>query len=95
MEAPREIWGNAAPPVSPAVACTMNLATQFFLVYLGVALVKTTQELGGNSPFLTKMGGLLTLAKFTVNFAPMLANDTTYRRISCKKLDILRRIFTI
>merc|ERR1719420_1436308 len=73
MEGPKEIWGEeGAPPVSPAVACTMNLTTQFFLVYLGVALVKTTQELGGNSPFLSKMGGLLTLAKFTVNFAPML-----------------------
>merc|ERR1719181_927308 len=73
MEGPKEIWGEeGAPPVSPAVGCTMNLATQFFLVYLAVALVKTTQELGGHSPLLTKLGGLLTLAKFTVNFAPML-----------------------
>merc|ERR1719364_422410 len=73
MKGPKEIWGEeGAPPVSPAVACTMNLATQFFLVYLGVALVKTTVELSGPSPFLTKLGGLLTLAKFTVNFAPML-----------------------
>merc|ERR1719364_65618 len=73
MEGPKEIWGEeGAPPVSPAVACTMNLATQFFVVYLGVALVKTTVELGGASPFLVKMQGLFTLAKFTVNFAPML-----------------------
>jgi len=73
MEGPKEIWGEeGVPPVSPAVQCTMNLTTQFFLVYLGVALVKTTVELSGPSPFLTKMGGLLTLAKFTVNFAPML-----------------------
>lgn len=73
MKGPKEIWGEeGAPPVSPAVACTMNLATQFFVVYLLVALVKTTQELSGNTPFLTKLGGLLTLAKFTVNFAPML-----------------------
>merc|ERR1719207_452174 len=73
MEGPKEIWGEeGAPPVSPAVACTMNLTTQFFLVYLGVALVKTTVELSGPSPFLTKLGGLFTLAKFTVNFAPML-----------------------
>merc|ERR1719321_789370 len=73
MKAPKEIWGEeGAPPVSPAVACTMNLATQFFVVYLLVALVKTAQELGSHSPFLTKLGGLLTLAKFTVNFAPML-----------------------
>merc|ERR550537_2079549 len=73
MKGPKEIWGEeGAPPVSPAVGCTMNLATQFFLVYLGVALIKTTVELSGPSDFLTKMGGLFTLAKFTVNFAPML-----------------------
>merc|ERR1719262_1061371 len=60
MKGPKEIWGEeGAPPVSPAVACTMNLATQFFVVYLGVALIKTTVELSGPSPFLTKMGGLL------------------------------------
>jgi len=73
MKGPKEIWGEeGAPPVSPAVACTMNLATQFFVVYLGVALVKTAVELSGPSPLLTKLGGLFTLAKFTVNFAPML-----------------------
>jgi hypothetical protein len=73
MKGPKEIWGEkGAPPVSPAVACTMNLATQFFLVYLGVAVVKTTVELSGPSKLLTKLGGLFTLAKFTVNFAPML-----------------------
>merc|ERR1719463_212345 len=73
MKGPKEIWGEeGAPPVAPAIACTMNLTTQFFLVYLGVALVKTTVELSGSTPFLTKLGGLLTLAKFTVNFAPML-----------------------
>jgi len=73
MKGPKEIWGDAgAPPVAPAVACTISLATQFFIVYLGVALVKTTVELSGPSPFLSKMGGLFTLAKFTVNFAPML-----------------------
>jgi hypothetical protein len=73
MKGPKEIWGEeGAPPVSPAVGCTMNLATQFFVVYLLAALVKTTVELSGPSPFLTKLGGLLTLARFTVNFAPML-----------------------
>merc|ERR1719265_482249 len=73
MKGPEEIWGKeGAPPVSPAVACTMNLATQFFLVYLGVALTKTTIELSGPSEFLSKLQGLFVLAKYTVNFAPML-----------------------
>merc|ERR1719160_549851 len=73
MKGPEEIWGpEGAPPVSPAVSCTINLTIQFFFVYIGVAVIKTVEELGGSSPFLTKMSGLLTLAKFTVNFAPML-----------------------
>jgi len=73
MEGPKEIWGEeGAPAVAPSLECTINLTTQFFIVYLMVALVKTTVELSGPSPFLTKLGGLLTLAKFTVNFAPML-----------------------
>merc|ERR550537_1799691 len=42
MEGPKEIWGeDGAPPVSPAVSCTINLTTQFFLVYLAVAMVQT------------------------------------------------------
>merc|ERR1719217_2060753 len=62
MKGPKEIWGEeGAPPVSPAVACTMNLATQFFIVYLGCALIKTAVELSGPSDFLTKLGGLFTL----------------------------------
>jgi len=72
MEGPTEIWGDSPPPVSPAVACTMNLTAQFFGVYLMVAVTKTTVELRGPSALLTKLNGLLTLAKYTVNFAPML-----------------------
>merc|ERR1719487_3222351 len=73
MEGPKEIWGDEKLPVSPAVMNTIILATTFFTVYLLVALSKTAAELGGQSPFLTKLGGLLTLARYTVNFAPMLS----------------------
>merc|ERR1719161_317308 len=73
MEGPKEIWGDDAPPVSPAVACTVNLCTQFFCVYLLVALVKTAIDMSGPSPFLLKLQGLLSLAKYTVNFVPMLS----------------------
>merc|ERR1719482_2472142 len=73
MEAPKEIWGeDGGPPVSPAVACTMNLTWQFFGVYLGVALSRTMVQMSGPSPFLTKLVGVFTMAKMTVNFAPML-----------------------
>jgi len=73
MEGPKEIWGDEKLPVSPAVMNTILLATTFFTVYLLVALTKTAVELTGDSPFLQKLAGLLTLARYTVNFAPMLA----------------------
>jgi len=73
MEGPKEIWGDEELPVSPAVMNTILLATTFFTVYLLVALTKTAVELSGDSPFLRKLSGLLTLARYTVNFAPMLA----------------------
>merc|ERR1719335_1481432 len=72
MKGPKEIWGDKPPPVSPAVSCVMNLTFQFFAVYLAVAIVRTIMQVSGESPFLTKLNGLLTLAKYTVNFAPML-----------------------
>jgi len=74
MEGPKEIWGEEGPPpVSPAVGCVMSLTWQFFFVYLCVALAKTAMQLMGPSPFLTKIVGVMTMAKLTVNFAPMLS----------------------
>lgn len=72
MEGPKEIWGDKPPPVSPAVSCTMNLTWQFFIVYLGVAVARTLVQVSGSSPLLTKIIGVFTMAKLTVNFAPML-----------------------
>merc|ERR1719281_1405389 len=71
MKAPKEIWGDDAPPVSPAVICVMDLSFQFFGVYLAIAIARTVVQVSGSSPFLTKLEGLLTLAKYTVNFAPV------------------------
>jgi len=41
-------------------------------VYLLVALVQTAIDMNGPSAFLTKLQGLLSLAKYTQNFVPML-----------------------
>jgi len=72
MPAPKEIWGDAGPAVSPAVAATINLTVQFFLIYLGLAVVRTIIGLQGSSPTLIKLEGCFQLAGFTVNMAPML-----------------------
>merc|ERR1719161_1626343 len=73
MEGPKEIWGNSPPPVSPAVQCTMNLTTQFFAIYLAIAVVRTVIQLQGRSELLDKLENLLTLAKFAINSARMRA----------------------
>merc|ERR1719198_2880407 len=73
MEGPKEIWDGKTPPVAPAVLSTIILTTSFFFVYLLVALCKTTVELSGRTPFITKLEGTLVLARYTVNFCPMLA----------------------
>jgi hypothetical protein len=73
MEAAEEVYPDGAPPVSPAVGCTMNLAMQFFFVYLAIAVVQTWEQIVGRSQESTKLGGVLQLATNTVNFAPMLS----------------------
>jgi hypothetical protein len=72
MPAPDTIWGEAGPPVSPAVAATVNLTTQFFVIYLGLAISRTLTQFQGTTPALKKLSGSFELAAFTVNMAPML-----------------------
>merc|ERR1719313_2097609 len=73
MEAPKEIWRNSAPPVSPAVLCTIILTAIFFFVYLLVAWSKMSTELNGETDFHAKLQSVLTEARYVVNLAPMLA----------------------
>jgi len=73
MEAPADgPFAGKAPPVSPAVACTMNLTVQYFAVYLAVALMQTYHQFQAKTPLTTKLTSVLQLATNTVNFAPML-----------------------
>merc|ERR1719453_285007 len=43
------------------------------MVYFLVAVCKTSIELSGRTPFIEKLEGTLVLARYTVNFCPMLA----------------------
>merc|ERR1719453_989717 len=65
--------GDEPPPVAPAVQCTMNLACQYFFVYLMVAVIQTMEQFGGRSETSRKLASVFQLATNTVNFAPMLA----------------------
>merc|ERR1719217_1051117 len=51
----------------------MNLTLQFFVIYLMVKICQTLTSLVGQSPFIVKLAGVFDMAKFTVNFAPMLS----------------------
>jgi len=74
MEAPTEVYPEGtAPPVSPAVACTMNLAMQYFGVYLAIQVVQTYAQFAGATMETRKLSAVLQLATNTVNFAPMLS----------------------
>merc|ERR1719171_3467694 len=45
---PAGSWpGDKIPPVSPAVECTMILASMYFFVYAGIQLGKTLQSFSG------------------------------------------------
>merc|ERR1719421_502955 len=57
MVAPTSVYPNGAPPVSPAVACTMNLSFQYFAVYLAIAVITTYQQFYGESPYSLKLAG--------------------------------------
>merc|ERR1719248_424305 len=64
-------FGDKLPPVSPAVACTMILASMYFLVYAGIQFGKTFQSFSGIDS--SKLTGALEGAIVTMYFAPMMA----------------------
>merc|ERR1719478_42317 len=69
---PAGSWpGDTIPPVSPAVGCTMILASMYFLVYAGIQFLKTFQSFSGIDS--SKVTGALNGAVCTMFFAPMAA----------------------
>merc|ERR1719377_429576 len=71
-EPPKGAWpGDKIPPVSPAVGCTMILASMYFLVYAGIQFGKTFESFSKIKT--TKLTGALEGAIVTMFFAPMMA----------------------
>merc|ERR1719197_1100040 len=69
---PAGSWpGDTIPPVSPAVACTMILASMYFVVYAGIQFAKTFQSFSGIDS--SKLVNALQGAICTLFFAPMMA----------------------
>merc|ERR1719191_704068 len=59
-------------PMAPAVGATVTLTIMFFIVYAGVALLRTWGQLTGNSDHLALENALMA-ASAAMNFAPMLS----------------------
>merc|ERR1719326_644173 len=58
------------PPISPAMACVMNLTVQYFSVYLALFVVITVKQFTGAGTFLIQ---IFEAGQKTVMFAPMLS----------------------
>jgi hypothetical protein len=68
---PAGSWKGEIPPVSPAVASTMILASLYFLAYAGIQFAKTFETFSGFNS--SKLTGALEGAVCTLFFAPMAA----------------------
>merc|ERR1719355_70291 len=69
---PAGSWpGDKIPPVSPAVGCTMILASMYFLVYAGIQFGETFKSFSGIDS--SKLTGAPQGAICTMFFAPMMA----------------------
>jgi len=86
MEAPAELWGTSAPPVSPAVQCTMVLTTVFFLVYLGHSICSMLRNFR-NALILEKLEHVFKAARLCVNLAPMLCILFIAARVRALQID--------
>lgn len=85
MQAPKELYPDGSPPVSPAVSCVINLTTQYFVVYLLLAIAKTSNQIRGY--WHTRASDTLQLAAHTVNFAPMLCILFVAARMRALQID--------
>jgi hypothetical protein len=74
MEADPTKFPDGAPPVPPALAATINLLVQYFIIALAYQISDTMQKLKVAPPEMwNKAYAILTQAMTTVNFAPMLS----------------------
>lgn len=92
MPAPKELWGDGPPPeVSAALGCTMMLTTTFFVIYLGLSLFRTVEEL--RPSLLNKINTLVKVqllfwrARHSVNLAPMLCILFIVARMRALQMD--------
>jgi len=92
MPAPEEIWGqDGGPKVSPAVFCTIFLATLYFAIHFLIELVKTVDEMltpeGKRFGVLAPQTLFLRDAAATVDIAPMLCILFLAARLRALQLD--------
>jgi hypothetical protein len=65
----KEMWGSGAPPVSPALQCTMNLTIQFFVIYLLLMVIKTVRDFSEGKVWFIAIKDKFIAAQNTLNNA--------------------------
>ena len=70
FEPPKGTWEGEIPPVSPAVAATMNISIQFLAVYFFAKIARSYSQLTGQKT--TKFEEMMEQAAHTVPMGPML-----------------------
>merc|ERR1719486_1848824 len=70
FEPPAGTWEGEIPPVSPAVAATMNMSIQFLAVYMFAQIARSYSQLTGQKT--TKFEVVMEQAAHTVTMGPML-----------------------
>jgi len=61
------------PPLSPTMHCVLNLAFQYFFIYLLLWIFFTVEDFGYQHEWMTNAKHAIESAKTTVQFAPMLS----------------------
>merc|ERR1719265_459720 len=71
IEHPTDV--SKTPPISPAMACVMNLTVQYFTVYLALFVCITIKQFAPNLTIMDFLIGVFEAGQKTVMFAPMLS----------------------
>lgn len=86
-QSPKDLLGFDLAPVAPTVIGALVLAITFFLIYFLVAITRAVAVVRSRVGKLIKLIGVLTMAKYTLNFASLLCIIFTATRMRAFQMD--------
>ena len=85
FEPPKGTWEGEIPPVSPAVAATMNISIQFMAAYLFAQIARLYSQFTGQKA--TRFGEVCEQAAHTVAMGPMLCILFLWAQLRALQMD--------